>query len=342
MGFFRKSILRLEDFWRFCRQRESCILLLCVDIVVENQPFYRSCSRTMPGLISYIMVTMNRKEAALRCIASIVRQDYPQREMIVIDNGSTDGSLEAIASKYPWIRLISQPSNVGPAAARNLGIKAARGDFLIFVDDDAELRDTSAATQTLRYFAADERVAIVNFAVLNPTLGTHERDAIPRRDKCVFPTPYESAYFCACGFALRRAATAEIGLFWDRLFYYCEELDYAYAVAAKGLKIIHASDIAVLHWRVATGRPGGRRIYFNARNRLLIAARWLPVWTVLSTVVAWWLSLMVVALRYGHFRSLARGIADGLRLLPESLALRDVLPAATLRHLHALSGRRWY
>ena len=136
----------------------------------------------MSSLVSYVMVTMNRKEAALRCLASIVRQDYPDREVIVIDNSSTDGTREAIAAHYPWIRVVCLPDNVGPAGARNHGIKVARGDFLLFVDDDAELDDPTATIKTLGYFAADPTVALVNFTVLSAFSRQHERDAIPRRD----------------------------------------------------------------------------------------------------------------------------------------------------------------
>ncbi len=91
-------------------------------------------------LISVVVPTYNRKEGIKKCIMSLFKQDYPVYEVIVVDDGSTDGTqemLEQLKKQYKF-RYFRQ-RNKGPAAARNLGVKKAKGDLIAFTDDDCIL-----------------------------------------------------------------------------------------------------------------------------------------------------------------------------------------------------------
>ncbi len=94
-------------------------------------------------VVSVIIPTYNRKESLLRTLDSLARQTYPadRMEVIVVDDGSTDGTTDAIASRYAAVHLIQQ-ANQGAAAARNAGVGLARGELLVFVDDDVTLHET--------------------------------------------------------------------------------------------------------------------------------------------------------------------------------------------------------
>jgi len=83
---------------------------------------------------SVIVPTHNRKETLARCLQALSEQDYPN-EIIVVDDGSQDGTREMIAAQFPQVKYIFQ-ENRGPAAARNRGIGQAHGDVIAFTDDD--------------------------------------------------------------------------------------------------------------------------------------------------------------------------------------------------------------
>jgi glycosyltransferase involved in cell wall biosynthesis len=98
-------------------------------------------------MISLVMPTFNRRATIGRAIASVRAQTHADWELVVVDDGSTDGTASLVAgSGDPRVRYVRLPRNVGPAAARNRGIDEARGDFLGMLDSDDELVPSALAT----------------------------------------------------------------------------------------------------------------------------------------------------------------------------------------------------
>ncbi len=111
----------------------------------------------MPNpLISVIIPTRNRRDLVLRAVRSVLRQDHPHRQILVVDDGSTDGTVEALAGE-PGCRVIRQEAG-GPAAARNTGITAAEGEYLAFLDSDDYWLENHLST--LLAAMADPRVGL--------------------------------------------------------------------------------------------------------------------------------------------------------------------------------------
>src|SRR5437660_7821705 len=106
----------------------------------SGQPASTLVATMAPGsqhpTISVVIPTYQRREDVLDAVASVLAQHHEVMEIVVIDDGSTDGTSEALLSRYPdQVRLLGQP-NSGPSAARNAGIRVAQGDVIAFLDSD--------------------------------------------------------------------------------------------------------------------------------------------------------------------------------------------------------------
>jgi len=295
-----------------------------------------------PPLVSYIVITMNRRDELSGCLSNLLEQDYPSKQIIVVDNGSADNTVETVAAHFPVVDLIALETNEGVGGGRNRGVAFAEGEICIFIDDDARLVDRQATRHTVAYFQADPQLACVAFLIRNACIGAEDAKAIPRSDKQSIKEDYSCNYFCGTGFALRRRVFIKLGMFWEKLFYAGEELDFSYRLLDKGYRLIHTGGIVVDHHEVHSSRFKGQWVYFNARNRCWIAAKNLPWFYVVSTSVLWWAYTALVDLNRGHCIYFLRGFRDAIRGLPEVLQERRCIGKKALRRLKAFSGRRWY
>lgn len=118
-------------------------------------------------MISVIVAAFNDRENLLRCLESLREQTQPvdQREVIVVDDGSTDGASEVVCERFPEVRLLRQ-ENAGPDAARNAGVRAARGEILAFIDSDCTA--PPGWLEALQHSLAIGDCSIVGGRILHP------------------------------------------------------------------------------------------------------------------------------------------------------------------------------
>jgi GT2 family glycosyltransferase len=169
-----------------------------------------------------------------------------------------------------------------------------------------------------------------------------DRKSIPRADKKVIDADYRCSYFCGAGFAVSRRVFTHLGMFWEKLFYSCEELDFSYRLLDNGYHLICSSTVQAVHHEVAEARWEGQWIYFNARNRCWVAVRHLPWVCVISTTLLWWARTILVALKERRMRFFTKGVWDACVGLPDAYRQRRRLRPATLKSVAVLSGRLWY
>ena len=84
-------------------------------------------------LVSVVIITWNRKDDVLESIQSIYEQNYQNVEIVVVDNGSTDGTADALAQGFPGVKIVALDRNTGVSEGRNLGVAAAKGDIIFFL-----------------------------------------------------------------------------------------------------------------------------------------------------------------------------------------------------------------
>jgi GT2 family glycosyltransferase len=294
------------------------------------------------GTLSFVVITRDRRTELANCLASIDRQDWSAKEVVVVDNASTDGTAAFVRAHHPGVRLIESSTNLGVSVARNLGLAETTGDVCIFLDDDAEFEGTAAGGRIAGYFRDRPRLGLVAFTILSGASGAEEYASIPRADKTATSADYPCAYFAAGGFAVRRRAFVEAGRFWDAIMYSCEELDLSYRLLDRGFDLHRSGAVRVLHWAVPKARPPGQYLYNNARNRPLVAIRNLPWLNVATTTVAWWAYLGWVGLRTRQLRPLLRGVRDCLRAVPTALCDRRRVGPEALQAVKLRSGRLWW
>lgn len=225
-----------------------------------------------------VVLSFNKREAMLRCLESVARMRYAPREVLVVDNASSDGSADAVANAHPDVHLVRSPVNLGAPGGRNLGIREAARRFpyayLLFLDDDA-LADESLATELMAALRQDPGAGlatpkayrtgspgvIASAGGMRVRLGSGSIADIGAGQ--LDEGQYESsALVDSCvGFAVlaRRETLEAVGLF-DEAFnpYGWEEVDLSLRVRRAGYSIRYAPRAVVYH---AGGTPGrGKRV----------------------------------------------------------------------------------
>lgn len=237
--------------------------------------------------VSVIVVTWNGLEHLGPCLSSLQASDYPASrfEIVVVDNGSTDGSAEWIAREHPAVRVVALPGNHGFTGGNAAGVAAASGDVLVFFNNDMRVEpdavrrlvraaasgDTCAAARVLSWdgTAIDFLRGAINFEARGFQDFYGEPAALDRRSagETFFPN--------GGAFALTREAYARAGGFDEAFFAYYDDVDLGWRLRLAGVAI-HVEDAAVVYHRHgATSRtqPAGQKRFLMERNAL---------WTILK------------------------------------------------------------
>jgi len=242
-------------------------------------------------VVSAIVVNYNGGEMLQDALGSLLAQTWPGLEVILVDNASTDGSLESVERRFgDRIVIIRNARNEGFAGGNNAGFAAARGDWIFLLNPDA-VCDPAVIAELMR-FAADKpdvgqlacrvvRADQPNFfdsvgLLLYPdgvarSRGWQEKDQgqYDRAEEVLAP------HGCAC--ALRKTMLDEIGVFDEDFFCYFEDLDLGVRGQLAGWKCWYVPDARVRHVKSATaGNYSVFKAYHVERNRLYCLWKWMP------------------------------------------------------------------
>ncbi|MGA2527557.1 MAG: glycosyltransferase family 2 protein [Acidimicrobiales bacterium] len=219
--------------------------------------------------IAAVIVNYNAGDALSECVASLEREHV--REIVVVDNGSTDGSLDCLPARFPEVRVLHTGRNLGYGGGVNFGAHEVGGDLILVCNPDLQIQ-TGAVNALLSRIERDQSLGLVGPALVGIDRGPHPSGR-------AFPTVRRSSLQAALGvlapgstysrryreanraraatgivdwvtgacFLVRREAFDAVGGFDDRYFMYVEEVDLCWRLTQAGWRIGYESSAHVLH-----------------------------------------------------------------------------------------------
>jgi GT2 family glycosyltransferase len=290
--------------------------------------------------VSIVIPNWNGRRWLPGCLEALAAQEIAPAQVIVVDNGSKDGSLQYLASEHPKVHVISLERNTGFARAANCGIEAAAHDYIALVNTDVELAPGWTARMAAA-LAADPGLGSVACKMVDlecPAIIYDAGDVLRRDGQCLqrgrfqkdagaFDEPSEIFGACAGAAIYRGSAVQEVGGFDERLFAYLEDVDLALRLGLAGWRCRYEPVVARHAGGGSSGQLTHGLAHYVQRNTLLLVVkafplRWLPL------VLYRQLALIRLAARQRRLREHLQATAAVLPLLPAALRERRRLRRA--------------
>lgn len=292
-------------------------------------------------LVTYMILSYNRRDDLIETIDSLLVQDYEKIEIVVVDNNSTDGTVEMVKQKYPMVRLIASSVNTGVTGGRNIGAENSSGEIVVMIDDDSIIKDKKATQNIVQYFKEDENLGVLGFKVINYFTEQLTSWHYPLKGDEWVNKSFETCYFPGGGMAFRKSILDKMELFPDDYFYSTEEIHFAYRVIDAGYSIKYTPKVVIWHKISPLSRPNWRRHYYDLRNHLLFALELLPLTEAIKHITLWVGFSFLRALKQGFTRYFFKAIFDGVLLIPAKLKKRKPLQRETVIKLKQLRNKGW-
>ena len=245
--------------------------------------------------ISIITINYNGYKDTCELIASLPLEDK-SLEVIVVDNASKEDEATLIEEQYPQVKVIRSKENLGFAGGNNLGIQAAHGKYLFFLNNDTLLRckkedvrckmfqplidrlesspKIGMVCPKIRYAWGDNPIQFAGYTPLSHITIRNQAIGCGEPDHGQYDTPHPTPYAHGAAMMIRREAIEKAGLMPECYFLYYEELDWSMVIRRVGYDIWYEPAFTVYHKESqTTGQQSPLRTYYITRNRLLFVKR---------------------------------------------------------------------
>jgi len=239
--------------------------------------------------VDIIICSYNDKKLTVKCIDSLQTLSYPNFQIILVDDCSTDDSVNFFRGKYPTITIVKNKKNLGPAKTRNVGIEVSKAKYVVTMDNDAILSQ-NWLTKMITIMESDKEIGqavgkilfadnfkkiaaaggSMRFRGKGYDIGFGELDADRKYNKirCVL-------YACTASSIIRRKALNKVGGFCSLYYHGYEDTDLSLLLNIAGYKVMYYPKIISYHELSQTVNQtiGKKRVYYWIRNRLLLMLR---------------------------------------------------------------------
>jgi GT2 family glycosyltransferase len=278
----------------------------------------------LASLASIIIPNWNGVDHLPTCLDALRRQTFAGFDTILVDNGSTDRSISLLTESYPEVHIVALPRNQGYAGGCNAGLRVARGEVLVLLNNDTEVKPTwleellsalerhpDAGMATPKVLLWDDKRRLHTTGDYVRTNGIPDSRGVWQEDRGQFDD--QLYVFGAAGVApaYRREMLEEVGLFDSDFGSYCEDVDLSWRAQLAGYRCVYAPGSVLYHKVSATGK-GTLRSFYVARN---------TIWTLLKNLPA--------TLWRRHRQEIVA--AQGQRFIDACLAWRGAEARATIR-----------
>lgn len=250
-------------------------------------------------LVSILILNWNGASLIEECLESVQKSSYNNIEIIVVDNASTDNSMELLR-KYTNVKVIQNEINLGYAAGNNVGLKHVAGKYIVTLNNDVSV-DKSWLTDPISYLEADDKVGIVSCRQIN----YYNRDLID----ALFPFPHRSLVFAPMGHnkqfvndlfeqsgyvigangasaIYRKKMLDEIGGFDENFYAYHEECDLCMRAFLLQWKCLYLPSAIVYHKMNISFKKIPAKLYFySERNRFYFLYKYYPLAFIAKNLV---------------------------------------------------------
>ncbi len=241
-------------------------------------------------LVSIITINFNQPKITCEFLRSLEKLSYPNFEVIVIDNASSEDPTPFIKSEFPFVRLYRTKKNLGFSGGNNLGIKLAMGEYFFIVNNDTEIVDGNLiekliepmqhdsligmVSPKIRYFDHPEVIQFAGYNKINSFTGRNSQVGDHEVDKGQYNTSGFTHYANGAAMMVKKEVVSNVGVFTDHFFLMYEELDWSAQTIKYGYKIYYQAEVYLLHKEsMSVGKTSPLKVYYNNRNRIMFMRR---------------------------------------------------------------------
>ncbi len=235
-------------------------------------------------LVAIVLLNWNGKSVTLECLASLRTIRYERRRIILVDNGSTDGSVGVIRKDYPEVELLEMGTNLGFARGANVGMRHALdhgADMLLLLNNDTvvdpdflrHMVDAMNADPSIGlvapkiyYFEEPDRIWFAG-GDLSLWAGTLRHIGIREYDHGQFDTPREIPHACGCCLLARRSLAEQVGLLDESYYLYTEDADWVMRARRGGYRVSYEPRAKI--WHKVSVDSGGHLSWHKNKNKFL-------------------------------------------------------------------------
>jgi GT2 family glycosyltransferase len=240
-------------------------------------------------LVSIVTINFNQTSVTRDLLLSLQNISYPSIEIIVVDNGSRDTSVQSLKQEFPEINLIVTGKNLGFAGGNNVGLKEAKGEYLLLINNDVEVTpgfleplvaifqqepNVGIASPRIVYFDRNELIQYAGAVSINPYTGRGKKLGYLETDTNQYNWVCETELGHGACLLTSRKVMEEVGLLPEVYFLYYEEHDWTEQVKRAGYRVYYVGTSKVYHKEsISVGKNNPIKTYYLVRNRLLYLKR---------------------------------------------------------------------